>query len=130
MQQPLFPGADDTWSVSANAKRYSRAEMARVLRERNEFKEKYHTVNEELKELQLRLEKEEKKPKKKEKVSLWTLFAQFFSRKSPVTPRRGSKKKPDAMRMNTIVKDITFGKLVVVMVMRILELMWQDSCAF
>ena len=39
LQEPLFPGADENWKVNRDAGgRFSRVEMAKVVKERNEYK--------------------------------------------------------------------------------------------
>eukprot|EP00117_Sycon_ciliatum_P050691 scpid10862/ scgid1805/ C-Jun-amino-terminal kinase-interacting protein 4; JNK-associated leucine-zipper protein; JNK/SAPK-associated protein 2; Mitogen-activated protein kinase 8-interacting protein 4; Sperm-associated antigen 9 len=92
-QEPLFPGAKDeeNWTV-AQKRQYSRVEMSRLLRERNEFKERYLSLKERLQILQQQLQQQQEGPssKKKEKT-LWKMFSDMFKGKAKSAPTpRGS----------------------------------------
>lgn len=103
-------------------KQYTRIEMARLLRERNEFKERYLSLKEKLQILQQR--QEMPTPKKKEK-SLWKMFSDMFkgkSNRSPNIPRRGTRPaskseeniEPAAepsKSLSSAVVSLSFGKL-------------------
>ena len=95
LQEPLFPGSNDNEPWLVNQKRqYSRIEVTRLIKERNDFKERYLSLKEKLQILQQRLEAPT--PKKKEK-SLWKVFSDMFKGKpvaasrSPARPRRNTK---------------------------------------
>ena len=90
-EDPVFPGAEDEGFKVTGGYKYTRLEMARLLRERNEFKMKWLSTKEKLQVLEAKLEVHA--PKKREKSSLWKMFASLFVGKktSPTTPRRGSK---------------------------------------
>eukprot|EP00117_Sycon_ciliatum_P032951 scpid11410/ scgid25451/ C-Jun-amino-terminal kinase-interacting protein 3; JNK MAP kinase scaffold protein 3; JNK/SAPK-associated protein 1; Mitogen-activated protein kinase 8-interacting protein 3; Sunday driver 2 len=103
--EPLFPGADEDWRVNREkGRRFTRAEMGRVVRERNDLKEKFLAIKEELELLRKQLD--EKKPSpKKGKTSLWKTIVSMFTKKSPTTRKR-SETTPvptgDGMRLESI----------------------------